>query len=165
MKARASAASAASTTSITSSPSTTTVSVMTTMTASSAAATTTGMLLTNYTVAAPSTVFSLSLECPADGTTYTTRGGHTYAVTCTRAQGGGDVGAHVAYTYQECIEACGSMNDWQANNQACTVLQFYSYLANITSTGYFGFGNCFLKNASAQGSAEPLGGLSATLTT
>lgn len=125
--------------------------------------TTTDGRLLNYTVAPASNISSLYLPCPTvDGNTYTTINGQTWAVSCSVDEYTGDIGSILAYTYQDCIEACAAMNTWQHKDHACSRVQFSALVANNTGNG--NFGNCWLKNDTAYTISAGTGDLSAKLT-
>lgn len=145
-----------------STPTKTTITATTTVTTSSAAQTTTGGLLVNYQVAAPYTVASVPLDCsniddqPKYAQSWKT---HAFVISCTAGLYGGDIGSIVAYTIEDCIDACGSLNAWHSNDTACVGVQFIIGIASSVSGG--SYGNCFMKNSSTE-VIPPGGGMSAS---
>lgn len=132
-------------------------------TAPSSSQTTTNGRLLNYTAAPAANISSVYLPCPSvDGNTYTTINGQTWAVSCSVDEYTGDIGSILAYTYQDCIEACAAMNTWQHKDDACSRVQYSALMANHTGNG--DFGNCWLKNDTAYTISAGSGDLSAKLT-
>ena len=104
---------------------TSTITIATTATLSPGTATTTGGLLLNYTAASPTSVSTVSLDCPGqDQKTYTTGHNQTFVLSCYRGLQGADFATMVAYSYADCIEACSSYNAWTANKTGCSGIQF-----------------------------------------
>ena len=137
-----------------------------TSTTSTGFATTTGGLFINYTVASPTSVSIVPVDCPKlDGQVYTTKQDQTYAISCTRDEHAGDIVVILAYTYADCIEACSTANHWaeKNNNTACVAVQFDGRMANVSTSSSSRFGNCWLKGASAGTLDHTLGALSARL--
>lgn len=132
-----------------------------TITAPASTATNAGGKLTNYTVPSPTTISSVALDCPnIDGNTYNTSNGQSWALSCHLDEYTGDLGAILAYTYQDCIEACAAMNKWQGEERVCSRVQFSSLVAEKMAEDW---GNCWLKNGSAYQTSPEGRGVSAKL--
>jgi len=131
---------------------------------SSAAAATTDGLLVGYVVASPASVYSVPLSCPdIDGQNFTTKQHQTYVISCTEDENGGDTGIIIAYTSNDCIEACSAQNAIQNNATACVAVQFDSRMAYWNAASRVGYGNCWLKTATATFGSHTDGGMSARL--
>lgn len=127
----------------------TTVAVTSTATASAAAAaTTSGGLLVDYAPATSDEIYSLAMDC-VDGGFYAARKNNytplTFRKSCRIGLDGGDVSASVAYSFNDCIEACAALNNFQGGDP-CTQVVFHSIMI------FEGLGNginCWLKNSNA----------------
>ncbi|KAI1389603.1 uncharacterized protein F4822DRAFT_205905 [Hypoxylon trugodes] len=108
----------------------------------------TAYLTTDYAAPRPSRVATLDIDCPAlDGTVLDDWEANQYHINCGRRYiGGGDTetwSAVVAYSIQDCLQACSLLNDWWRTN-LCTAVTWCSTMADCTSQ--FG-GNCWLFNS------------------
>ncbi|KAI9155727.1 hypothetical protein HJFPF1_08316 [Paramyrothecium foliicola] len=141
--------------------STTTTTVTVTVTefgTSSSMPTTTGGLLIDYDVEAPSSIYNVTLDCDELAKT-TQRSGRfdSYSVFCRvdlltglRVDSDGnefimsDMVGLRAYRFQDCIDACSSTNalvDMKTTGKGCKSVTFFNYLADS-------YENCWLKNGS-----------------
>jgi hypothetical protein len=126
----------------------TTMTMTTTVTAvpttSATSTPTTGF--TNLFVPAPSTVTTVSLNCPSiSSTTYTAyNSSNIFAITCSIGYPGGhpgneDVTKVVAYSLQDCLEACS-----QLPSSGFTPCAGATFASTMSVNKY---GNCFLKGS------------------
>ncbi|KAK3713315.1 hypothetical protein LTR37_008507 [Vermiconidia calcicola] len=109
---------------------TATVSVTSTVTARSEAlaspTTNSQGQLVNYAVVPPSDVFSVALDCPnLEGKSYTTTSGDVFSLSCTNGWGGEDLHTFLAYTYQDCINACSYYNYRRNGELVCNTRQLW----------------------------------------
>ncbi|KAK5716216.1 hypothetical protein LTR17_016558 [Elasticomyces elasticus] len=99
----------------------------------------------DYVAAAPTAVHNTPLVCPdEDGKTYTTAHNEIFDLSCTSILAQGDVGCIVAYTFQDCIEACASLKVNQSSN-VCTAITYNSNMAFAATAAPYYYGNCWLK--------------------
>ncbi len=105
----------------------------------------------------PGDVSTLALDCPGrDGEVYSTSytsGAQSsqFAIDCQGDIGGGILVAITAYTFNDCIEACASMN-FNANDDACTQIVFHGYMYYHDAPTWQ---KCWLMNSSAVPPDEP----------
>ncbi|KAK3712141.1 hypothetical protein LTR37_009232 [Vermiconidia calcicola] len=112
-------------------------------------ATTSGGLLVSYAPVPPTEIYSLALECD-DGSTYTTRymdnaTPQTFTKSCSTSLTSGDLGANMAYTFEDCIEACAAYNVLHGQ-YLCTRALFHS-VVNYDDIGH-GL-SCWQKSSNA----------------
>ncbi|KAK5685083.1 hypothetical protein LTS10_003158 [Elasticomyces elasticus] len=108
-------------------------------------ATATAAPFVDYVAAAPSTVNNTPLVCSdEDGKTYTTVHNEIFDLSCTEILAEGDVGCILAYTFQDCIEACASLQVNQSSN-VCTAITYNSNMAFAAAAAPYYSGNCWLK--------------------
>ncbi|KAK5703763.1 hypothetical protein LTR97_002776 [Elasticomyces elasticus] len=108
-------------------------------------ATATAAPFVDYVAAAPSTVENTPLVCPdEDGKTYVTVQNEIFELSCTSILAQGDVGCIVAYTFQDCIEACASLYSNQSSS-VCTAITYNSNMASAGTAAPYRYGNCWLK--------------------
>lgn len=127
-----------------------------TATRTAAATSTANATFHNYVPAAPSSVSSLALNCPAlNNQGAQTAYGDRFVVYCGEdfsngfpADGGGIIADFIniiAYSFEDCLEACSALNyrsqKYHRNNTTCRAVTFISDLGNYAN------GNCWLKNA------------------
>jgi len=106
-------------------------------------------------------ISTVELDCPnIDKQTYITRRSQTYSLSCSNYLQDGDFADVVAYSYQDCVEACSSHNYWTLNTTACTGVKFSSMMSG---SGLPDYGNCWLKDARMFWKTGPDGGVSAQL--
>lgn len=95
-------------------PTTTTVTVTTT--SSTQFATASGGLLVDYRPIAPLDIWTVPLGCNEGETSttqyWTSRSSHQFVMHCSKGLIGGDMGAFVAYSFQDCMEACATTNEF-----------------------------------------------------
>lgn len=122
--------------------------------------------LSNYSVVNATEVTSLYYPCPSlDSSTYETQYQDTFILRCgidyfggQPATGGGvisDIASLIAYTPQDCFDACSSLNAYSAkwnSSLRCKAATWALDLANETTE--WG-GNCFLKNATLADNVTP----------
>lgn len=131
---------------------------------SSASSTTTGGLFVNYTVVPPAQIDTVPVACPGlDGSSYTSTTGEVFTLSCTNGYGGDDRMSLLAYTYQDCLNACSNVNLWSHTTEYYRV-QFSKYVSFSMGSGcQVCHGNCWLKGNNAAVSTESTEGLSAVL--
>lgn len=115
--------------------------------------------LLNYTVADPHTVTNLSSPCTGIGAklkTYTSSRNEVYNSICNAAfksglaalQGGvvADLSHLVAYTVEDCMEACSGFNYEQKKWNNTQICRAYNFRLNMAEKVNAIGGNCWLKN-------------------
>ena len=97
----------------------------------------------NYVPLDPSQIATLALNCPAiNDQQYSTIWGQTYLLQCGVSLNNYDLAAIVAYNFEDCIEACSSMNEFSGNATLCTAVVF---TADIDAGFPSEHANCWLK--------------------
>lgn len=107
-------------------------------------ATSSGMLL-NYTPAPLSHISNFSLDCPnIDGTNFSpTTNNQLFKMSCFSQYTGATILTALAYSVQDCVNACGSINDNNGTNgKYCQYLVWNAYPGRYQE-------NCWLLSASA----------------
>ena len=137
-------------------PSGTTATITTTVltpasAASAASSTATSSGLVNYDIARASAISTVPLPCPAlDKTTYYGFDSATFNLSGTNSLNQGDLMTLVAYHYQDCLDACATMNYWLVKT-TCTKVEFHSTIGETSSYG----GNCFPKDSQTTAQYDP----------
>jgi hypothetical protein len=126
-------------------PATTVITTVTTTSPLSPSSTPTSGF-TNFSVTAPSAITSLYLDCPAiSSTTYTAQNSsNIFAITCDLDYpswnvGNEDIVSIIAYSLQDCLEACSQMTS--SGVASCAGALFESDLSSWLG------GNCYLKSS------------------
>jgi hypothetical protein len=100
--------------------------------------------LTNYAPASPLDIKTVALNCPVDNTPYITARGQTFLTHCGVGLDGLDLASILAYRFEDCIEACSSMNHYSSNATYCNAIMFS---ADIDVDYSIKHANCWLKYA------------------
>jgi hypothetical protein len=99
-------------------------------------------LLLNYTVARSQEIYNVTDPCTAARTgQFIAANGGAWTTDCNKGWTGGDVANIWAYAYEECINACASINYRLKSNNRCIRIQWVKNFASAPM-----FGNCFLKD-------------------
>lgn len=113
--------------------------------------------LDNVSVPKPNDVNSLALDCPKiDSTTYISRIGQSFQFVCAMDYQGNSPAAQrngtvkdlvglIAYSVDDCIEACSEMNEYLGGCGAITLKADMSLSVKLFRA------NCWLKNTSGRG--------------
>ena len=141
-----------------------------TRTASSAStSSTSGSNLSNYSAPPMLNIDSLALNCPAiNNTQYKSHFNQNFTYYCgvdfgnLKSSTGGnitDIAAIIAYSIEDCIDACSAINLQSAlqgrlGALECTSITFLS--ASTKETISFGGGNCWLKNGTLADGVTPI---------
>lgn len=116
----------------------------TTPTSASASSSPTAGLI-NYAPASPLDISTVALNCPAvDNTQYITARGQTFLTHCGVGLSSLDLASILAYRFEDCIEACSSMNHYSGNATYCNAMIFSAVIDGDYSTKH---ANCWLKYA------------------
>ena len=109
--------------------------------------------LTDYAPASPLYINTVALDCPAvDNSQYITARGQTFLTHCGIGLDSLDLASILAYRFEDCIEACSSMNHYSGNATYCNAIVFTAVIDTDYSTKH---ANCWLKYAeSITGSNE-----------
>lgn len=102
-----------------------------------------------YTPLLPATVLNVDVSCPSPARSFYNQS-YTRA-TLTDIRRAGDIIGIVAYTVQQCIDACSSMNNMMQKNVCLGVAVNPGMQENY---GRYG-GNCFLKNVTGPTGSVP----------
>ncbi|KAI1268832.1 hypothetical protein F5Y18DRAFT_423062 [Xylariaceae sp. FL1019] len=93
----------------------------------------------------------VALDCPSlSGTSETIKLGSkswVFDLTCGTDFGGGDIGAVIVYSINDCMQACAAHN-YFSNDNSC---QHVTFNANQTSEIPKDYGNCWLKTGEVEG--------------
>jgi len=115
----------------------------TTASASASSSPTAGLI--NYAPASPPNISTVALNCPAvDNTQYITARGQTFLTHCGVGLYSLDLASILAYRFEDCIEACSSMNHYSGNATYCNAMIFSALIDGDYSTKH---ANCWLKYA------------------
>lgn len=122
-----------------------TTTITATVTASSATSTTTTAgLATDYAPLLPTQVSTLQYECD-DGALRNSTTGQQFQLNCNKNFPGSDLLNFVAYTLDDCIEACSNYN----NINQTTICRGIVFNANMDLITEEYNGNCYLKSSMA----------------
>ncbi|EXJ90458.1 hypothetical protein A1O1_03560 [Capronia coronata CBS 617.96] len=130
-------------------PATTTVTATVTNTVSSAPTTQTG-LVNNYSPLLPDQVNTTALDC-AEQATITSRSDEQYQLNCNINYPDNDLLNFIAYSLDDCIDACSSINTVSGDTQCHGVV----FNANLEKSDQQGHGNCWLKSIMANPTTDP----------
>jgi hypothetical protein len=131
-----------------------------------------GGSLSDYSVSPPLNVARLHLKYPPSDQAYTTRFNYKYQILCNLSVDSGAEGSNgksgfnimhltgsVAYTWQDCVESCGSFNQHNGGrygirytSQSCRGVVFKQNMAAIVAD--WGV-NCFLLNDTLKAGFNP----------
>ena len=112
---------------------------------------------TDYSALAYTKISSLDLDCPALNSQNYSSGWESqkFNLHCDFLYNGGDIASVFVYSWQECVEACASVNHYTAKNGAgsqCTHALFQAGLNDAVTTWHR---NCWMKGDGAVVATAP----------